>query len=602
MKKITYSIGFAFALLATSSAVAQQGFGTNRPDKSAAVEIKSPNKGLLIPRIALTGATDNTTIANPANSLLVYNTSTQNGMLEGYYFWKAGAVNKWIPFISELNQQTSSVSGQDLVNVDSTPTGTNTDYKVSLMAGLDKQFLASQEVTPGVFKTVWVNYGDIIEATNGLTKTGNTIKLGGTLTEDTTLNTGGKKVMVQGLSTVTSMVDQVVAVGHNTTGEVKVATPKQIVDAGTTANLSSAVNDMKLTFNGVDYPAKIILANDLSIETGTTILKSSVNGVEDTQDLKPAIQKGQVKYEVLAGTGVTVVPDVTNPDNIKYTVNASAGGITLAGDVTGAANANTVGKIQGVPVSASVPTTGQILKEVAGTWTPSTLSVSDLPDGKVMSSTDLDITPLVNKALLQNLTVNIKDDAVKAVKLNDDTAGAGLVRNTTTKALDVNAKNGLMVSDDFVKLGGPLTEKTTLTTDAVNTLAIAGLEDFTGAEKSIVVLGPGNVLQKASLTTSNAIATKAADYTATLADETILVNAAANSVTVTLPAADAANKGKRFYVKLVATNAANTNEVLISSVSSIDGLPTGAEQIASSNPFQSWLLQSDGTAWFVVGN
>ena len=56
------------------------------PDPSAILEIRANNKGLLIPRVALTGPTDATTIPNPATSLLVYNTDTAGGLLPGYHY------------------------------------------------------------------------------------------------------------------------------------------------------------------------------------------------------------------------------------------------------------------------------------------------------------------------------------------------------------------------------------------------------------------------------------------------------------------------------------------------------------------------------------
>ncbi|WKW46579.1 hypothetical protein P3875_00425 [Myroides sp. JBRI-B21084] len=606
MKKITYTISFAFAVLASSNAIAQQGFGTNRPDKSSAIEIKSPNKGLLIPRVTLTSLTDVTTIVNPANSLLVYNTTVNSALNEGFYYYNT-TLSKWIAFTDESNQDKVTVTqdGQNL-SVVGTPTtnangSTTTDYKVKIVpAATEKQFLATTMVGTEL-QTTWVSYDDIMEATNGLTKVGNTIKLGGTLTEDTTLVTAGHKVMVQGLTQVTDMTDQVVAVGHYQTGEVKVATPKQIVDKGIDNNLSSSVNTMTSTVNGDVATASIINSNDLSIDANSTVLKSSVNGVEDTQDLKEAIQTGQIKYDVTAGTGITIDTTGSTVDLKTFKVGADLANITLNGDVTGAANNNTVAKIQNVAVSATAPTAGQVLKEVSGVWTPSTLTVADITAGKTLSSTDLDVTSPTNKALLEDVTINIKDNAVTAAKLNDDTAGAGLVRNATTKALDVNAKNGLNVgSDDFVKLGGALTEATTITTDATNTLALAGLQDYTDADKTVLVIDANNVVRKANINTANAIATKTADYAALATDETILVDATSNHVIVTIPAATTENKGKRFYVKLIATNAANTNEVRITSSSMIDGL-AGPNQIESSNPYQAWLLQSDGMAWYVVG-
>ncbi|WP_050009609.1 hypothetical protein [Flavobacterium sp. B17] len=54
----------------------QIGIGTSSPDASAALEVASTNKGMLIPRVALTSSTDQTTITSPATGLMVYNTAT----------------------------------------------------------------------------------------------------------------------------------------------------------------------------------------------------------------------------------------------------------------------------------------------------------------------------------------------------------------------------------------------------------------------------------------------------------------------------------------------------------------------------------------------
>ena len=51
---------------------AQVGIGTTSPNASSILDISSTNSGLLIPRVALTGTNDITTIVYPAISLLVY--------------------------------------------------------------------------------------------------------------------------------------------------------------------------------------------------------------------------------------------------------------------------------------------------------------------------------------------------------------------------------------------------------------------------------------------------------------------------------------------------------------------------------------------------
>ncbi len=58
------------------------------PDASSILELRSPDKGLLIPRVALTQTTSNFPVgAGIATSLIVYNTVTVNDVVPGYYYW-----------------------------------------------------------------------------------------------------------------------------------------------------------------------------------------------------------------------------------------------------------------------------------------------------------------------------------------------------------------------------------------------------------------------------------------------------------------------------------------------------------------------------------
>ena len=114
--------------LVTLTARAQNvGIGTTAPDVSAALDIVSSDKGALLPRVAAAAA-----IASPATGLLVF----QTGSPAGFYF------NAGTP---------GSPSWQQLATA----------------------------------------AGATITATNGLTKTGSAIALGGTLAGNTTLGLGG---------------------------------------------------------------------------------------------------------------------------------------------------------------------------------------------------------------------------------------------------------------------------------------------------------------------------------------------------------------------------------------------------------------------------
>lgn len=79
-----------FLILATEAK--SQNIGINAtgatPNASAALDVDMTNKGLLIPRVALTSTTDVVTVPTPATSLLVYNNNAaMTGGAIGFYYW-----------------------------------------------------------------------------------------------------------------------------------------------------------------------------------------------------------------------------------------------------------------------------------------------------------------------------------------------------------------------------------------------------------------------------------------------------------------------------------------------------------------------------------
>lgn len=90
MRKILIII---LILVATGNTLfAQKGYGTNAPDQQSVLDLTSSNKGLLIPRVALS-ATNNISpfTATPATSMLVYNTATTGDVTPGFYYYNGSA-------------------------------------------------------------------------------------------------------------------------------------------------------------------------------------------------------------------------------------------------------------------------------------------------------------------------------------------------------------------------------------------------------------------------------------------------------------------------------------------------------------------------------
>ncbi|WP_164732256.1 beta strand repeat-containing protein, partial [Flagellimonas oceanensis] len=73
----------------------QVGVGTQTPNESAQLDVVAGDKGVLIPRVQLTGKNDSTTISNGnIESLLVFNTATTSDLAPGYYYWHNNTWNR----------------------------------------------------------------------------------------------------------------------------------------------------------------------------------------------------------------------------------------------------------------------------------------------------------------------------------------------------------------------------------------------------------------------------------------------------------------------------------------------------------------------------
>ena len=99
MKKIVLLIAILTVYINLS---AQVGINTDNSalDPSAMLDVKSPTKGLLAPRVELTAINNASPVSSPEIGLLVYNTVNTgiapNNVIPGYYCWSG---TKWIALL-----------------------------------------------------------------------------------------------------------------------------------------------------------------------------------------------------------------------------------------------------------------------------------------------------------------------------------------------------------------------------------------------------------------------------------------------------------------------------------------------------------------------
>ncbi|MEC4114169.1 hypothetical protein VSO92_08615 [Myroides pelagicus] len=339
MKKLILSATVAFTVLATSNIQAQQGFGTNTPDRSSAVDIVSSKRGLLIPRIDIPNLDQAAPVKNPANALMVYNTGSATAA--GFYYWDASYNNgagRWVRFVSSNSGSAVTVSAGTNVAVDKTTNGHDTDYKVSVKGGTaPNQVLVTKLGDNNTYVSKWVNpedfLKDVVTGTNGV-KTeiikddkGNVVntvvKLGGDLTEKTVLNTGkDKELAITGLETLVgkdaatgnkfnSTNEKVVVMGAD--GILKNVSAKDLVED---AIDKGSINGKALTSKSiiVDGNAATSLLKDVNIEVKGGEKEGQILVSTPKLDDKgqPVVENGKTVYETKWVDADKVGVEVTN--------------------------------------------------------------------------------------------------------------------------------------------------------------------------------------------------------------------------------------------------------------------------------------------------
>lgn len=135
------------------------------PDASAQLDVQATNKGLLIPRVALTATNTALPVSSPVVSLLVFNTASagtgSTAVLPGYYYWGGG---EWI----RLTKEQAWVNGGNALSGTGT-WGSTTNQPVDFISnGVVRGRMTSLgELHWGAINTAPV--GDLLSSTSNAT-------------------------------------------------------------------------------------------------------------------------------------------------------------------------------------------------------------------------------------------------------------------------------------------------------------------------------------------------------------------------------------------------------------------------------------------------
>jgi len=421
MKKLLLSAFVAFAMLASTKTLAQQGFGTNQPDRSAAVDILSSKRGLLIPRLDLSNITVAAPVDAPAHGLLVYNKKTitgTNGVEPGFYYWERNDTTdetawqgKWVRIVSSNTEKITKVIGGNNVKVVSKADGLTTTHTVSVEGGNEGQVLVtilnpsydSSDQDSQQYISDWVNPEDfidnVLEEGNAINITKDSatgkieVKFDGNLTEDTTIATGGTyDLAITGLEKLTASnydagSQNIVVMGPD--GILKEVSPSVLIsDAIDKGNITAKAikTDGMITLNGNTTDAADTVLKDVTLgikdKSITTDKLSSVTpgGTTNAPDgtIATADGNGGVAFE----SASDAIGKTLSTDGI-IGIGATSGTINVSNTIDGAVLTPTYLKIQDNSITALQIGTGAVgANELAtGAVTADKLSTKDSENG-----------------------------------------------------------------------------------------------------------------------------------------------------------------------------------------------------------------------------
>ncbi|RWW96753.1 autotransporter outer membrane beta-barrel domain-containing protein [Flavobacterium cerinum] len=620
--------------------------GTNPTIKqpSAVLEVESANKGVLMPRVALTDIEDTVTIASPANALTVFNTvtagTTPNDVTPGYYYWST-AESKWIRLLNQNDAvepwQVEGTANKATNNTQNIYQMGNVGIGTATPEGRLHVYANSLATTP-IFEKATTN----VPATNfglgivsvrhlanltsaslaGYTGHGSWVAGGVTLGQNYSFKSGtDAQIDIAGISA--GLIDY-----NNKKGQLNF-----FVNSGISGFKSAPLSGLN--------PPEMVLSTDGYLGLGTATANNFATYLPPTnklhvkttgtvnpvrfENLQASVTPGTDKIVVADATGVlktVTAADIAAPET-NTTLSIAAGELVYANEQANNVNVNLISAdadnalIAGTdgrlftPVIENIYTADGLLTSdrtlginnhqltfngteqqtfwsadgsmnQSGSGGRASLSIYGGDDSNLFiqqfQNSNAQITTGGNST---SLYLGTADTNVSAPIIFSTSAGGGA---NGIEKMRITGEGNIGIDQNFP------TERLDIGTGNVR---VRGINANAGtAGDKIVVADANGILKTIAAPTTTAIRTESANYAAAAADETILVNAAGGTVIVTLPSAPTV--GKKYNVKKVDSTA---NTVTVNGNGhNIDGTAT----ISGTLPYQGWVMQYDGSNWFII--
>jgi hypothetical protein len=304
-KPVLIFVGY---FLFCSVAIAQLGVGTLTPNPSAQLEIVSADQGVLIPRVPLESLEDDTTITSGnVNSLLIYNTTNNQTLSPGYYYWLE---NGW-QRIMVKNDIVQTETSTELLQTPATGIISYTNEDGTVMTANVVSTDAGNIVTVG-------DDGGVMLSPASLTSSETTTSLSQAIATGVVSYTdedGG----VTTANVISTDAGNIVTVGSD--GGVMLS-PASLTSSETTTTLLQALPTGVVSY--IDEDGGVHTANVISVEAGNIITV----GIDGGAMLSPSALASAETTSTLTQDPATLVYTYTDEDATATLINNDMGSFT----------------------------------------------------------------------------------------------------------------------------------------------------------------------------------------------------------------------------------------------------------------------------------